>query len=216
MFGDIPLPELIAQDFLRTTPKEELPEEDISILLNNVLKFPAVGSKKFLVTIGDRTVNGLVYRDQLIGNKQMPVSDYAATLDNYDSYSGQVISVGEKPNLAIENPEASSRMALAEAITNICGVKHQDLDSICFSANWMSSTKTADERGDLLRGVQSLANLADALNVSIPVGKDSLSMNVTWNEDGETKSVTSPMTLNISSFSNVKDLRKISYTRVTA
>ena len=208
LFGDIPLPELIAQDFLRTTPKEELPEEDISILLNNVLKFPAVGSKKFLVTIGDRTVNGLVYRDQLIGNKQMPVSDYAATLDNYDSYSGQVISVGEKPNLAIENPEASSRMALAEAITNICGVKHQDLDSICFSANWMSSTKTADERGDLLRGVQSLANLADALNVSIPVGKDSLSMNVTWNEDGETKSVTSPMTLNISSFSNVKDLRK--------
>ena len=138
----------------------------------------------------------------------MPVSDYAATLDNYDSYSGQVISVGEKPNLAIENPEASSRMALSESITNICGVKHQDLDSICFSANWMSSTKTADERGDLLRGVQSLVNLADALNVSIPVGKDSLSMNVAWNEGGETKSVTSPMTLNISSFSNVKDLRK--------
>ena len=89
------------------------------------------------------------------------------------------------------------------------------MDSICFSANWMSSTKTADERGDLLRGVQSLANLADALNVSIPVGKDSLSMNVTWNEDGETKSVTFNDFKYIF-LSNVKDLRKISYTRVTA
>ena len=112
-FGDIPLPELVAQVH---EPHLKSCQKKISTLLNNVLKFPTVGSKKFLVTIGDRTVNGLVYRDQLIGNKQMPVSDYAATLDNYDSYSGQVISVGEKPNLAIENPEASSRMALAKLL----------------------------------------------------------------------------------------------------
>ena len=153
-------------------------------------------------------MNGLVYRDQLIGNRQLPVSDYAATLDNYDSYTGQVISIGEKPNVAIENPEASARMALAESITNVCGVKHNSLSDICFSANWMSSTKTADERGDLLRGVQSLTNMADVLDLSIPVGKDSLSMNTSWKAKDNEHSVTSPMTLNISSFSNVPDLRK--------
>ena len=208
LFGHIPLPELIAQDYDRTSIKEELPESKLKDKIYNVLSYPVVASKKFLITIGDRTVNGLVYRDQLIGNRQIPVSDYAATLDNYDSYSGQVFGVGEKPNIALENPEASTRMALAESLLNICGVLHDSMNEVCFSANWMSSTKTADERGDLLRGVQSLTNMADTLNVSIPVGKDSLSMNVSWEHEDEKHSVTSPMTLNISSFSNVKDLRK--------
>ena len=159
-----------------------------------------------MITIGDRTVTGLVYRDQFIGNKQVPVSDYAATLDDYDSYSGQVVAIGEKPSIAIGNPEASTRMAMAEALTNLVGVKHQSLSHIAFSANWMSSTKSSDERGDLLRGVQALTNLADYLDVSIPVGKDSLSMNTTWSDDIE-RMVTSPMTLNISAFSNAEDLR---------
>ena len=99
-------------------------------------------------------------------------------------------------------------MALAEAITNQCGVKHDALNKISFSANWMSSTKTADEKGDLVRGVQALANMADTLNVSIPVGKDSLSMKVNWKKNESEHTVTSPMTLNISSFSNVQDLYK--------
>ena len=208
LFGEIPLPELIAQDYDRSTEQEGLPSDDLKKLIFTVLNFPVVGSKKFLITIGDRTVNGLVFRDQLIGNRQMPVSDYAATLDDYNSDSGQVFSIGEKPNIAIENPEASVRMALSEALLNIVGVKHEALDKITFSANWMSSTKTADERGDLVRGVQAVSNMADALNVSIPVGKDSLSMNVNWKKDNEEHAVTSPMTLNISSFSNVKDLNK--------
>ena len=208
LFGEIPLPELIAQDYDRSTEQEDLPSDDLKKLIFTVLNFPVVGSKKFLITIGDRTVNGLVFRDQLIGNRQMPVSDYAATLDDYNSDSGQVFSIGEKPNIAIENPEASVRMALSEALLNIVGVKHEALDKITFSANWMSSTKTADERGDLVRGVQAVSNMADALNVSIPVGKDSLSMNVNWKKDNEEHAVTSPMTLNISSFSNVKDLNK--------
>ena len=208
LFGEIPLPDLIAQDYDRSTIKEDLPTDNLKSLIFNVLNYPVVGSKKFLITIGDRTVNGLVFRDQLIGNRQMPVSDYAATLDDYGTNSGQVISIGEKPNIAIENPEASSRMALAEAITNLCGVKHDALNKISFSANWMSSTKTADEKGDLVRGVQALANMADTLNVSIPVGKDSLSMKVNWKKNESEHSVTSPMTLNISSFSNVQDLYK--------
>ena len=208
LFGEIPLPDLIAQDYDRSTEQEDLPSDDLKKLIFTVLNFPVVGSKKFLITIGDRTVNGLVFRDQLIGNRQMPVSDYAATLDDYNSDSGQVFSIGEKPNIAIENPEASVRMALSEALLNIVGVKHEAMDKITFSANWMSSTKTADERGDLVRGVQAVSNMADALNVSIPVGKDSLSMNVNWKKDNEEHSVTSPMTLNISSFSNVKDLNK--------
>ena len=208
LFGEIPLPDLIAQDYDRSTIKEDLPTNNLKKLIFNVLNYPVVGSKKFLITIGDRTVNGLVFRDQLIGNRQMPVSDYAATLDDYGTNSGQVISIGEKPNIAIENPEASSRMALAEAITNQCGVKHDALNKISFSANWMSSTKTADEKGDLVRGVQALANMADTLNVSIPVGKDSLSMKVNWKKNESEHTVTSPMTLNISSFSNVQDLYK--------
>ena len=206
LFGDIPLPKLVANDYDRSTEIEELPHLDIEQHLLHILKFPAVASKKFLITIGDRTVTGLVYRDQFIGNKQIPVSDYAATLDDYESYSGQVISIGEKPAIAITNPEASTRMALAEALTNIAGIKHQSLAHIALSANWMSSTKSSDERGDLLRGVQAVTNLADYLNVAIPVGKDSLSMKTMWN-DGQERSVTSPMTLNISAFSNVEDLR---------
>ena len=208
LFGEIPLPNLIAQDYDRSTQQEELPTLDLKKLIYTVLNFPVVGSKKFLITIGDRTVNGLVFRDQLIGNRQLPVSDYAGTLDDYDSVSGQVFSIGEKPNIAIQNPEASARMAIAESLTNIAGVKHDSLDKVTFSANWMSSTKTADERGDLVRGVQAVSNMADTLNVSIPVGKDSLSMNVNWKKDNKEHSVTSPMTLNISSFSNVKDLNK--------
>ena len=120
LFGEIPLPELIAQDYDRSTEQENLPSDDLKKLIFTVLNFPVVGSKKFLITIGDRTVNGLVFRDQLIGNRQMPVSDYAATLDDYNSDSGQVFSIGEKPNIAIENPEASVRMALSEALLNIC------------------------------------------------------------------------------------------------
>ena len=143
----------------------------------------------------------MVYRDQLIGNRQVPVSDYAITLDDYHAYSGQVFAIGEKPNISIENPEASVRMCMAEALTNIIGVKHDSLKNIVFSANWMSSSKTSDERGDLLRGVQAISNLANELGVSIPVGKDSLSMNVNWKENGEEKSITSPMTLNLSAFS---------------
>jgi phosphoribosylformylglycinamidine synthase len=208
LFGEIPLPDLIAQNYDRSTAREDLPSSDLQSLIFNVLNYPAVGSKKFLITIGDRTVNGLVFRDQLIGNRQIPVSDYAATLDDYGAVSGQVFSIGEKPNIAIENPEASCRMALAEAITNISGVKHDALNKISFSANWMSSTKTADEKGDLVRGVQALANMADSLNLSVPVGKDSLSMKVNWKEGQSEYTVTSPMTLNISSFSNVNDLNK--------
>jgi len=208
LFGEIPLPKLIAQDYDRTTEQEELPENNIGKLIANVLKYPAVASKDFLITIGDRTVNGLVYRDQLIGNRQVPVSDYAITLDDYHAYSGQVFAIGEKPNISIENPEASVRMCMAEALTNIIGVKHDSLKNIVFSANWMSSSKTSDERGDLLRGVQAISNLANELGVSIPVGKDSLSMNVNWEENGEEKSITSPMTLNLSAFSNVPDVRE--------
>ena len=207
LFGDIPLPELIASNSDRSLPKEELPHDNVLKHLHNVLQFPAVASKKFLITIGDRTVNGLVYRDQLIGNKQVPVSDYAATLDQLNAYSGQVFSIGEKPSIAISNPEASTRMAMAEAITNVCGVVHDSIDHLTFSANWMSSTKLPDERGDLMRGVESVVNLADELGISIPVGKDSLSMKVSWKDDSD-KEITSPMTLNMSVFSNVKDLRQ--------
>ena len=129
LFGDIPLPKLIANDYDRTTEIEELPHDNIQQHLLNILRFPAIASKKFLITIGDRTVTGLVYRDQFIGNKQVPVSDYAATLDDYDSYSGQVVAIGEKPSIAIGNPEASTRMAMAEALTNLVGVKHQVSES---------------------------------------------------------------------------------------
>ena len=118
-------------------------------------------------------MNGFVYRDQLIGNKQVPVSDYAATLDQLNAYSGQVFSIGENEYCNFKSRSIAIRWQWQRQLP-MYGVVHDSIDHLTFSANWMSSTKLPDERGDLMRGVESVVNLADELGISIPVGKDSL------------------------------------------
>ncbi|MCF6300672.1 MAG: phosphoribosylformylglycinamidine synthase, partial [Proteobacteria bacterium] len=173
-----------------------------------VLKFPAVASKKYLITIGDRTVSGMVYRDQMVGPWQVPVADCGITLRDYCGYAGEALSLGERTPLALINPAASARMAVTEAITNIAGVYIGKLNKIKLSANWMAASNQSGEYQNLYEAVHAVGmEFCPALGIGIPVGKDSLSMHTSWQENDEEKSVTSPMSLIISAFAAVDDVR---------
>lgn len=173
-----------------------------------VLRLPAVAAKNFLITIGDRSVGGLTHRDQMVGAWQTPVADCAVTLMGFDTVRGEAMSMGEKPALAISNAPASGRMALGEAITNIAAVNIGDIGNIKFSANWMAACGVAGEDEKLYRTVEAVSQMCQTLGVSIPVGKDSLSMKTVWQEGGEQKSVVSPLSLIVSAFAPVQDVRQ--------
>jgi phosphoribosylformylglycinamidine synthase len=174
-----------------------------------VLSFPAVASKKYLITIGDRTVSGLIHRDQMVGPWQVPVADCGITLRDYHGYSGEAMAVGERTPLALLNPAASARMAVTEAITNLMGVGIDSLEKIKLSANWMAASSREGEYQALFEAVEAIGmELCPDLDIGIPVGKDSMSMQTKW-LDGETsKQVTAPMSLIISAFASVDDVRK--------
>ena len=173
-----------------------------------ILRLPAVAAKNFLITIGDRSVGGLTHRDQMVGAWQTPVADCAVTLMGFDTTRGEAMSMGEKPTLALANAPASGRMALGEAITNIAAVNIGNIGNIKFSANWMAACGVAGEDEKLYRTVEAVSQVCQALGVSIPVGKDSLSMKTVWQEGGEQKSVISPLSLIVSAFAPVQDVRK--------
>ncbi len=174
-----------------------------------VLRHPTVASKSFLITIGDRSVGGMVARDQMVGPWQVPVADCAVTTVTYDSTAGEAMAMGERTPLALINAPASGRMAIGEAITNIAATRIGDLKDIKLSANWMSPAGHPGEDEKLYRTVQAVGmELCPALGITIPVGKDSMSMRTTWNDRGEDKAVTSPMSLVITAFSPVLDVRK--------
>ena len=174
-----------------------------------VLRHPTVASKKYLITIGDRSVGGMVARDQMVGPWQIPVADCAVTTVTYDSTAGEAMAMGERTPLALINAPASGRMAIGEAITNIAAARIGDIKDIKLSANWMSAAGHPGEDEKLYRTVQAVGmELCPALGITIPVGKDSMSMRTTWTEEGEDKSVTSPMSLIITAFSPVLDVRK--------
>ena len=156
----------------------------------------------------DRTVSGLVARDQLIGPFQVPVSDYSMTLRSYTSYSGEVLSVGEKPTIATNNPKASMRMALCESLTNMAGVVIKGLDFVQVSANWMAATGENIEDMNLRHGVESLSKSCIDLGISVPVGKDSLSMRTNWKENSVDRTVKSPLSGIITAMAPVDDVRK--------
>ncbi len=173
--------------------------------IERVLKFPAVGSKKFLITIGDRTVGGLVTRDQMIGPWQVPVSDAAVTATAFDSEAGEAMAMGERTPLAVLNAPAAARMAIAEAITNIAAADIAKLEDIKLSANWMAAAGHGKQDEHLFDSVRAVGEeFAPALGLTIPVGKDSLSMRTQW-QDGK-KSVTSPVSLIVTGFSPVTDV----------
>ena len=174
-----------------------------------MLRHPTVASKNYLITIGDRTVGGMVARDQMVGPWQIPVADCAVTTVTYDSTAGEAMAMGERTPLALINAPASGRMAIGEAITNIAAARIGQMQDIKLSANWMSAAGHPGEDEKLYRAVQAVGmELCPALGITIPVGKDSMSMRTTWTDGDEDKAVTSPMSLIITAFSPVLDVRK--------
>jgi phosphoribosylformylglycinamidine synthase len=201
-------PPKMQREFTRqNTSQSELITKDIKLeeAVERVLKLPAVGSKKFLITIGDRTVGGLVTRDQMVGPWQVPVSDAAVTASTFDSNYGEAVAMGERTPLAVINAPAAARMAIGETITNVMSADIGNLQDIKLSANWMAAVGSGDEDQHLYDSVLAVGEeFAPALGLTIPVGKDSLSMRTKWDD----KSVTSPVSLIITGFSPVRNVDK--------
>ncbi len=181
---------------------------DITEAAYRVLHLPAVAAKNFLITIGDRSVGGMTHRDQMVGKYQTPVADCAVTMMGFNTYRGEAMSMGEKPTVALFDAPASGRMCVGEAITNIAAVNIGDIGNIKLSANWMAACGNEGEDEKLYRTVEAVSKACQALDLSIPVGKDSLSMKTVWQDGEEKKSVVSPLSLIISAFAPVKDVRK--------
>ena len=174
-----------------------------------VLRLPTVAEKTFLITIGDRSVTGLVARDQMVGPWQVPVADVAVTAASYDTYHGEAGAVGERTPVALLNHAASARLAVAEAVTNIAAADIGELKRVKLSANWMAPNGHPGEDAGLYEAVKAVGmDICPELGITVPVGKDSMSMKTTWQENGENKTVTAPMSLIISAFARVEDIRK--------
>ncbi len=174
-----------------------------------VLSHPTVGSKQFLITIGDRTVGGLTARDQMVGPWQTPVADVGVTLWDYDGLGGQAMAMGERSPVAVLNPAAASRLAVGEALTNLCAADIGGFDTVKLSANWMAACGQPGQDAALFDAVHALAKeICPALSLSIPVGKDSLSMRTVWSDDRGSHSVVSPVSLNLTAVAPVADVRK--------
>ena len=173
----------------------------------DVLSHPTVASKRFLITIGDRTVGGMTHRDQMVGPWQVPVADCAVTLADYQGFVGEAMSIGERTPLAVTNAAASGRMAVAEAITNLLAAPIE-LARVKLSANWMAACGEPGQDAALFETVKAVGmELCPALGVSIPVGKDSLSMRTVWKDGSSDKKVTSPVSLIVSAFATLADVR---------
>ena len=181
---------------------------DITEAAYRVLRLPTVAAKNFLITIGDRSVGGMTHRDQMVGKYQTPVADCAVTMMGFNTYRGEAMSMGEKPTVALFDAPASGRMCVGEAITNIAAVNIGDIGNIKLSANWMAACGNEGEDEKLYRTVEAVSKACQALDLSIPVGKDSLSMKTVWQDGADKKSVVSPLSLIISAFVPVQDVRK--------
>jgi phosphoribosylformylglycinamidine synthase len=181
----------------------------IEAAVDRVLAFPAVADKSFLIHIGDRTVGGLVARDQLVGPWQVPVSDVAVTAAGYEGYTGEAFALGERTPVAIHDGPASARLAVAEAVMNIAAADVASLSDVRLSANWMAAAGHAGDDYALYSMVRAVGEeLCPALGLAVPVGKDSLSMRTAWHENGRERSVTAPVSLIVSAFAPVADIRR--------
>lgn len=182
---------------------------DLKDAAERVMKLPAVASKSFLITIGDRSITGMVARDQMVGPWQVPVADCAVTTAAYDTNEGEAMAMGERTPLALVDSPASGRMAIGETVTNLAGARINDIVDIKLSANWMCAAGHPGEDEKLYDTVKAVGmELCPQLGITIPVGKDSMSMRTVWNDEGEDKSVTAPMSLIITGFAPVKDACK--------
>ncbi|HTQ99212.1 MAG TPA: phosphoribosylformylglycinamidine synthase, partial [Candidatus Acidoferrum sp.] len=176
--------------------------------ISRVLRLPSVASKSFLITIGDRSITGMVAREQMVGPWQVPVADAAVTTLTYDSYHGEAMAMGERTPLALLDAPASGRMAVAEAITNIACANIGALSNVRMSANWMTAAGYPGEDWNLFKTVEAVGmELCPELGITIPVGKDSMSMRTQWQDAQGTKCVAAPLSLIISAFAPVQDVR---------
>jgi phosphoribosylformylglycinamidine synthase len=204
-------PPRMTRDVVRVTP--DLPPFDpgaveLAEAVERLLRAPAVADKTFLITIGDRSVGGLCARDQMVGPWQVPVADCATTVLGFGEYAGEAFSIGERTPLAVVNPAASGRMAVGEALTNLAAAPVRDLSLVKLSANWMAAAGSRGEDAALFDTVKAVAlDLCPALGISIPVGKDSMSMRTAWTEGDERREVVSPLSLIVSAFAPCDDVR---------
>ena len=214
---DLPLNVLLGKPpkTTRTDKTQQQPEKpfsgshiDLKEAAYRVLQLPAVAAKNFLINIGDRSVGGLTHRDQMVGRWQTPVADCAVTIMGFDTHRGEAMAMGEKPAVALFDAPASGRMCIGEAVTNIAAVNIGNIGNIKFSANWMAACGNAGEDEKLYRTVEAVSQMCREIGVSIPVGKDSLSMKTVWQEGAEKKSVVSPLSLIATAFAPVQDVRK--------
>ncbi|MEO6923990.1 MAG: phosphoribosylformylglycinamidine synthase, partial [Bryocella sp.] len=217
---DLPLsvlfgkPPKMERSFSRTeSTRSETKLDDIPLVeaIERVLRMPAVASKSFLITIGDRSVGGFTVQDQMVGPWQVPVADCAVTLTSYDATTGEAMAIGERTPLAVLDAAASARMAVGEVITNLAGAAISKLSDIKLSANWMAAAGEPGQDEALYDAVHAVGmELCPALGLTIPVGKDSMSMRAKWtdSDDASNKQVVSPLSLIISGFAPVTDVRK--------
>jgi phosphoribosylformylglycinamidine synthase len=214
---DMPLPLLLGKPpkmlrdvHHRTFPKADLRIEDnLRALVYRVLRLPAVAGKGFLITIGDRSVTGQVTRDQMVGPWQVPVADVAVTCADFQGYRGEAMAMGERAPVALAEPTASGRMAVGEAITNIAATRIARLSDVRLSANWMAAAGHPGEDAMLFDTVKAVgADLCPRLGLAIPVGKDSMSLKTVWREGGRERAVTGPLSLIVSAFAPVVDVRR--------
>lgn len=189
-------------------PAIRLDHLDIDKIAKDVMLLPTVGDKSFLITIGDRSVGGMTSRDQMVGPWQVPVADCAVTLMSFEGYSGEAMAMGERTPLAVIDAPASGRMAIGEALTNIASAPIRDISDIKLSANWMAACGQPGQDAALFDTVKAVGmDLCPELGISIPVGKDSLSMRTTWKDGEQDKDVMSPVSLIVSAFAPVPDVR---------
>ena len=195
---------------IRELPALDLTGIDLLEASHRVLRLPTVADKSFLITIGDRTVGGTTVRDQMVGPWQIPVADCAVTAMGFEGVLGEAMAMGERTPLALINPAASGRMAVGEALTNIAAAPIAAIGNIKLSANWMAACGQPGQDAALFDTVRAVGmELCPALGISIPVGKDSLSMRTTWHDEGMAKSVTSPVSLIVSAFAPVSDISRV-------
>ncbi len=208
-------PKMLRDVHHKTFHKPELDLENIKLdeAIERVLSLPSVASKSFLITIGDRSITGMVNRDQMVGPWQVPVADVAVTCSDYVGYHGEAMALGERTPIALVSPEASGRMAIGEAITNIAAAKIGKISDIYLSANWMAAAGFEGEDAALFDTVKAVGEeLCPQLGIAIPVGKDSLSMKTVWDQRTETgeenQVMAAPLSLIITGFAIVEDVRK--------
>ncbi|KAI8922238.1 CobB/CobQ-like glutamine amidotransferase domain-containing protein [Powellomyces hirtus] len=211
LFGKPPKMHRTAQTLVPDRPAFQMPlGAGLEDAADRILSLPTVASKGFLITIGDRTVTGLVARDQMVGPWQVPVADVAVIASSYEGFTGQAMAMGERTPAALVNAAASARMAVAESLTNLAAANVEKLETVRLSANWMSAADHPGEGAALYSAVQAVGlDLCPKLGLTIPVGKDSMSMKQKWTDaDGKAKSVTSPLSLIITAYGPVDDIRR--------